>query len=83
MFLRMIKSAEEQQVIRHGARIADIGGAAVADALAEGIPEHEVALASTRAMVREIASTYPDVDIMDSEWGMECFCEINVYEEWG
>ena len=36
-------------------RIADIGGAAVVEATAVGIPEHEVALHSTQAMVREMA----------------------------
>jgi len=50
-----------------GARIADIGGEAVREVLSEGIPEHEVALHSTRAMVREIAKTYPQIDIMDSK----------------
>jgi creatinase len=30
------------------------------------VPEHEVALASTQAMVREIAKTYPQSDIMDT-----------------
>ena len=66
MRLRMIKSAEEIEVIRNGARVADIGGAACAEAIAEGVPEHEVALHSTRAMVREIAATYPQVELMDT-----------------
>jgi creatinase len=66
MRLRMFKTAEELAVIRNGARVADIGGAACVEAIAEGAPEHEVALHSTRAMVREIARTYPQSDIMDS-----------------
>ncbi|MGB0386720.1 MAG: M24 family metallopeptidase [Ardenticatenaceae bacterium] len=66
MRMRMIKSAEEIAVIRNGARVADIGGAACAEAIAEGVPEHEVALHSTRAMVREIAATYPQVELMDT-----------------
>ena len=66
MRMRMIKSAEEIALIRHGARIADIGGAACAEAIDEGVPEHEVALHSTRAMVREIAATYPQVELMDT-----------------
>lgn len=66
MRLRMIKSAEEIAVIKQGARIADIGGAACVEAIAEGAPEHEVALHSTQAMVREIARTYPHGELMDS-----------------
>jgi creatinase len=63
---RMLKSAEEIAVIRNGARTADIGGAAVVAALAEGVPEYEVALAGTQAMVREIAKTYPHSELMDT-----------------
>lgn len=66
MRMRMIKSDEEIEVIRNGARVADIGGVACAEAIAEGVPEHEVALHSTRAMVREIAATYPQVELMDT-----------------
>ena len=68
MRLRMVKTPEEIAVIRHGARIADIGGAAVVEALKQGVPEYEVALNSTRAMVREIANTYPEAESMDSEY---------------
>jgi creatinase len=66
MRLRMVKSAEEIAVIRNGARIGDIGGAACVEAIAEGVPEYEVALHSTQAMVREIARTYPHVELMDT-----------------
>jgi creatinase len=66
MRLRLIKTDEELAVIRNGARIGDIGGAACVEAIGLGVPEHEIALASTRAMVREIARTYPQSDIMDS-----------------
>ncbi len=66
MAMRMVKSDEEIAVIKNGARIADIGGAACRDAIAAGVPEYEVALASTGAMVREIASTYPHVELMDT-----------------
>jgi len=66
MAMRMIKSDEEIAVIRNGARIADIGGAACRSAIAVGVPEYEVALASTQAMVREIARTYPDSELMDT-----------------
>jgi creatinase len=63
---RMVKSAEEIAVIRSGARIADLGGEAVVAAVAEGVPEYEVALAGTRAMVREIATAYPHSELMDT-----------------
>ena len=63
---RMVKSAEEIALIKQGARIADIGGAACVEAIAPGVAEHEVALHATRAMVREIAATYPGAEIMDS-----------------
>ena len=66
MRLRMLKSDEEIAVITHGARIGDVGGAACVEAIAEGVPEHEVALHSTQAMVREIARTFPHVELMDT-----------------
>ncbi len=62
----MIKSSEEIAVIRNGARTADIGGEAVVAAIHEGVPEYEVALAGTQAMVREIAKTYPHSELMDT-----------------
>jgi len=66
MRMRMIKSAEEIALIKNGARIADIGGAACVEAVGENVPEYEVALHSTQAMVREIARTYPDAELMDT-----------------
>ncbi len=63
---RMVKSGEEIALIRHGARIADIGGAACVEAIAPGVGEHEVALHATQAMVREIARTYPHAELMDT-----------------
>ena len=66
MRFRMIKSDEEIALIRQGARIADIGGAACVGAIAPGVPEYEVALQSTQAMVREIARTFPHAELMDS-----------------
>ncbi|WP_339226619.1 M24 family metallopeptidase [Oceanobacillus sp. FSL K6-2867] len=63
---RMIKSQEEIELIKNGARIADIGGAAVVEAIAEGVPEYEVALHGTQAMTREIARTYPHAELRDS-----------------
>ena len=66
MKMRMIKSAEEIDFIANGAQVCDIGGAALVAAIQEGAPEHEVALASTQAMVREIAKRYPHTELMDS-----------------
>ncbi len=63
---RMIKSAEEIELIKHGTRIGDLGGAAVKDAIREGISEYEVALIGTEAMVHEIARTFPDSEIRDT-----------------
>lgn len=66
MTQRTIKSTEEHKLIREGARIGDLGGAAVVDAIQAGVPEHEIALASTNAMVREIAGSFPFVELMDT-----------------
>ena len=66
MRIRMIKSREEQALIRDGAAIADLGGAACVEAIVENAPEHEVALHATRAMWREIARRYPDCELMDT-----------------
>jgi len=66
MWLRSIKSPEEHALIREGARICDIGGAACAEAVAAGVPEYEVAIASTNAMIREIAGSFPFVELMDT-----------------
>ena len=63
---RMIKSAEEIELIKNGARIADIGGYACREAIKENVPEYEVAIASTDAMIREIAATYPHVELRDT-----------------
>ena len=63
---RLVKSEEEIALITDSARIGDIGGAAVVECIAAGVPEHEVALHSTRAMVREIARTYPGSELMDT-----------------
>lgn len=66
MQMRLVKSAEEIAVIKHGARVADIGGAAIRDAIGVGVPEYEIALLGVQAMVREIAKTYPDGELMDT-----------------
>jgi len=66
MGLRMVKSDEEIVIIRHGARTADIGGTACVEAMGEGVPEYEVALHATQAMVREIGRTFPHGELMDT-----------------
>jgi len=66
MHQRMVKSAEEIALIVEGARIADLGGAACVEAAAVGVPEHEVALHATGAMVREIARSFPHAELMDT-----------------
>ena len=66
MWMRTVKSAEEIALIRQGAQIADIGGAACRAAIGPGVREHEVALASTGAMVREIARRFPHAELLDT-----------------
>lgn len=66
MRLRMIKSGEEIEHISKMTRIADLGGEACAEAIAVGVGEHEVALHSTRAMVREIARVFPQAELQDT-----------------
>jgi len=63
---RMVKSAEEIQLIKHGARIGDLGGAAIRAAIHEGVPEYEVAIAGSNAMIREIARTFPHAELRDT-----------------
>ncbi|SIT77251.1 aminopeptidase P family protein [Pontibaca methylaminivorans] len=63
---RFIKSPEEIAHITEMTRIADLGGAACVEAIAVGVPEHEVALHSTQTMVREIARTWPHGELMDT-----------------
>jgi creatinase len=66
MNMRSIKSDEEIAHIIHGANVCDIGGAALVEAVKEGAPEHEIALHSTQAMVREIAKRFPHSELMDT-----------------
>ena len=66
MWMRTIKSSEEHDLIRHGTRICDLGADACVEAVAAGVAEHEVALAVTETMVREIADTFEFVELMDT-----------------
>jgi len=66
MAQRMVKSPEEIALIREGARIADVGGEAVRDAIRVGTREIDVAMAGRDAMEREIARRHPDSELRDS-----------------
>jgi len=63
---RLIKSDEEITLIRHGARIADLGGWACVEACAAGVAEYEIAGAGTQAMIAEIARTFPAGELRDT-----------------
>ena len=65
MKLRMIKSKEEIEIIKNGARIADIGGEEIVKNIKEGATELEIAIAGRDKMEREIAKTYPNAEYMD------------------
>ena len=66
MQLRMIKSAEEIQIIKNGARIADLGGDEIIKNIKIGESELEIAIKGRDKMEREIAKTYPDAEYMDT-----------------
>lgn len=66
MAARMVKSAEEIALIREGARIADLGGAAVRDAIHVGTREIDVAIAGRDAMELAIADAYPMSELRDT-----------------
>ncbi|MEZ5775671.1 MAG: M24 family metallopeptidase [Hyphomicrobiaceae bacterium] len=66
MWMRTIKSAEEHRLIKEGARLCDVGGWALVGAVSAGVPEHEIAIASTNAMIREIGKSFPFVELMDT-----------------
>ena len=66
MAQRMVKSDEEIALIREGARIADIGGAAIRDAIREGTREIDVAMAGRDAMELAIAQAFPDSELRDT-----------------
>jgi len=64
--MRMFKSPEELEIIRAGAAVADLGGAAVVEALGEGVPEWIVARHATTTMIDAITAKYPDAEVMDT-----------------
>tara|TARA_B110001450_G_scaffold141590_1_gene132588 strand:+ start:26 stop:1243 length:1218 start_codon:yes stop_codon:yes gene_type:complete len=66
MQTRMIKSLEEIEIIKNGARIADIGGEEIVKNIKAGESELEIAIQGRDRMEREIAKTYPDAEYMDT-----------------
>ncbi|MDB4246170.1 aminopeptidase P family protein [Candidatus Pelagibacter sp.] len=66
MQLRMIKSDEEIEIIKNGARIADLGGEEIKKHIKVGESELEIAIVGRDKMEREIAKTYPDAEYMDT-----------------
>ena len=66
MKLRMIKSKEEIEIIKNGARIADIGGEEIVKNIKQGATELEIAITGRDKMEKEIAKTYPDTEYMDT-----------------
>ena len=66
MEARMIKSEEEITLIKEAARIADIGGEAVRDAIGIGVREIDVAMAGRDAMELAISNSFPDSEMRDS-----------------
>ena len=66
MIQRMHKSPAELRLIREGARVADVGGYAIRDAIHEGAREIDIAMAGRDAMELEIAKTFPDAEYRDT-----------------
>ena len=63
---RMIKSDEEIEVIKNGARIADLGAEEIVKLIKPGQTELEIAIAGRDCMEREIAKSYPEAEYMDT-----------------
>ena len=66
MDIRMIKSNEEIDIIKNGARIADIGGEEIVKNIKVGATELEIAITGRDKMEREIEKTYPNAEYMDT-----------------
>ena len=66
MNLRMRKSDEEIEIIKHGSRIADLGGKEIVKNIREGNTELEISIAGRNCMEREIAKSFPDAEYMDT-----------------
>ena len=66
MQLRMIKSSEEIDIIKNGARIADIGAEEMMKYIKVGASELEIATVGRDKMEKEIAIVYPEAEYMDT-----------------
>ena len=66
MNLRMIKSKEEIEIIKNGAKIADLGAEEIVKHIRPGESELEIAIQGRDRMEREIAKAYPDAEYMDT-----------------
>jgi len=66
MQLRMIKSSEEIDIIKNGARIADIGAEEMVKHIKVGASELEIATVGRDKMEMEISKTYPEAEYMDT-----------------
>lgn len=66
MMQRMRKSAAEIALIREGARVADLGGYAIREAIREGVREIDVAMAGRDAIETEIARRFPEAEYRDT-----------------
>ena len=66
MDIRMIKSNEEIDIIKNGARIADIGGEEIVKNIKVGATELEIAITGRDKMEREIEKVYPNAEYMDT-----------------
>ncbi len=62
---RLVKSAEEIAIIRHGVELCEIGGYAAIDALKPGITEVEAANACNVAIAAEMRKRFPDIEYDD------------------
>jgi len=66
MKLRIIKSKEEIEIIRNGARIADIGAEEIVKHIKVGASELGIAMTGRDKMELEIAKKYPEAEYMDT-----------------
>ena len=66
MKLRIIKSKEEIEIIRNGAKIADIGAKEIVKHIKVGASELEIAMTGRDKMELEIAKIYPEAEYMDT-----------------
>ncbi len=66
MLQRMIKSEEEIDLIKSGARIADIGGEAIVKEIKVGVSEIDIAMVGRDAMEKAIAKYHPDSELRDT-----------------